>query len=264
MTALAAPLPGKKSDLGIRTVTGVAMILVALAALVYGQSPLWLLLSVAALVMMAEWAALVATPRWQMWVAITGLALPMFLEQPHLDMPTAAGLYGLGFAALIVAAITRNGRLVAGMAYAGLPTLALIYLHDQYDGIHLTLWTLAIVWATDIGAYFSGRTIGGPKLAPVMSPNKTWAGLIGGMIAALAVGFGLALLLHLPLRIAAFSGVLAVAAQCGDLYESMMKRRAGVKDSGNILPGHGGAMDRLDGVVPVACIVAVIVISGIL
>ncbi|MDB5738714.1 MAG: phosphatidate cytidylyltransferase [Sphingomonas bacterium] len=264
MSALAAPSPGRKSDLGIRTVTGIAMIVVALACLVYGQTPLWLLLSIVALVMMAEWAALIAAPRWQMWTAITGMTLPMFLEQPHLDMPTASGLYGLGIAALIVAAITRNGRLVAGMAYAGLPTLALMYLHDQYDGIHLTLWTLAIVWATDIGAYFSGRTIGGPKLAPVMSPNKTWAGLIGGMIAAIAVGFGLALLLRLPLRLAAFAGVLAVAAQGGDLYESMMKRRAGVKDSGHILPGHGGAMDRLDGVVPVACIVALIVISGML
>jgi phosphatidate cytidylyltransferase len=262
MTALTAPAR-KTSDLGIRSVTGVVMIVVALACLVYGQTPLWTLLLIAALVMMAEWAALIGAARWQSWTALTGLAIPLFLAQPHLELSGPAPFYGLAVTVPIVTLVTRRPRLAAGMLYAGLPTFALAYLHDRYDGMSLTLWTLAIVWATDIGAYFAGRSIGGPKLAPVMSPNKTWAGLIGGMIAAIAIGFLLAWLLHLPYRLAAFSGLLAVAAQAGDLYESMMKRKAGVKDSGRFLPGHGGAMDRLDGVVPVACLVGLIVALGI-
>ncbi|WP_419825364.1 phosphatidate cytidylyltransferase [Sphingomonas sp.] len=259
--AAIAPKP-KRSDLGVRTVTGLALILVALFAVAWGQTPFWLLLSVAALVMLAEWASMIAAERWQMWLSFVGLTLALLVEQPHLDIPDVFSPFVLAAAAALVAAVTRNLRLAAGMLYAGLPTLSLFFLHGQYDGIDLTLWTLAIVWATDIGAYFAGRRFGGAKLAPAISPNKTWAGLIGGIAAAGIVGLALAIMLRLPLRLAGFGGLLAIAAQAGDLYESAMKRRAGVKDSGAILPGHGGAMDRLDGVVPVACLVAAIVASG--
>lgn len=264
MTAAIRPAPKKKSDLALRSVTGIALIGIALFCLVYGQEPFWVLLSGATLVMMAEWATLIRAERWQMWLAFVGLTVPMFLSEPHAHAPVAANWYGLFAAALGVLVFTRNPRLVAGMLYAALPTLSLFYLHNQYDGIDLSLWALVIVWATDIGAYFAGRSIGGPKLAPVWSPNKTWAGLIGGMVAAIVVGFALTLVLHVQPRLAAFCGLLAVAAQTGDLFESMMKRRAGVKDSGWMLPGHGGVMDRLDGAVPVLCIVALIVASGIL
>jgi phosphatidate cytidylyltransferase len=263
MTAAATNQPGRRSDLALRSVTGVALILVAVFCLVFGRNPFWVLLSAASLVMMAEWSSLIGAARWQMWLALLGVTLALFLAQPHLDAPVVASWYGLGAATLCVAAFTRNARLAAGMLYAGLPVLSLFYIHDQYDGVDLSFWTLAVVWATDIGAYFAGRSIGGPKLAPVWSPNKTWSGLIGGMVAATVVGLGLVTVLHVQLRLAVFSGLLAVAAQMGDLYESRMKRRAGVKDSGWLLPGHGGVMDRLDGVVPVLCIVALIVASGI-
>jgi phosphatidate cytidylyltransferase len=262
MTA-AAPAARKKSDLALRSVTGVALIGIAIFCLVYGREPFWVLVSAAALIMIAEWASLIHAERWQMWLAFLGLIVPLFLDEPHSGFPVTASWVGLAVATLAVLLATRNLRLAAGMLYAGLPTLSLYYIHDQYDGIDLSVWTLAIVWATDIGAYFAGRRIGGPKLAPVLSPNKTWAGLIGGMVAALAVGFGLTLVLHVQMRLAAFAGFLAVAAQMGDLFESAMKRRAGVKDSGWMLPGHGGVMDRLDGAVPVSCIVALIVASGI-
>jgi len=264
MTAAAILAPKKKSDLALRSVTGIVLIGIAVFCLVYGGDPFWVLLSGATLVMMAEWASLIRAERWQMWLAFVGLMLPMFLSEPHVDVPATASWYALLAAALAVFAFTRNARLAAGMLYAALPTLSLFYIHDQYDGIDLSFWALAIVWATDIGAYFAGRGIGGPKLAPVWSPNKTWAGLIGGMVAAIVVGFALTLVLHVQPRLAAFCGLLAVAAQTGDLFESMMKRRAGVKDSGWMLPGHGGVMDRLDGAVPVLCIVALIVASGIL
>ena len=264
MTADTPVAPKKKSDLAIRTVTGIALILIAVACLVYGQEPFWILLSLAMLVMMGEWAGLIGAPRWQMWVALGGLLLPLLLREMHVDVPETAPWYALLAVTLAVAVFTRNFRLSAGMLYAGLPVMSLFYIHGQYDGIDLSFWTLAIVWATDIGAYFSGRTFGGPKLAPVWSPNKTWSGLIGGMIAAEVVGVALTFALHVQLRLAVLAGLLAVAAQMGDLFESQMKRRAGVKDSGKLLPGHGGVMDRLDGCVPVLCIVALIVASGYL
>jgi len=263
MTADTVSVPTKTSDLALRSVTGIILIGVALFCLVYGREPFWLLIAWAALVMIAEWASLIRAERWQMWIAFVGLIVPLFLDEPHSGFPDYASWIGLLATTIAALAITRNARLAAGMLYAGLPTLSLYYIHDQYDGIDLSVWTLAIVWATDIGAYFAGRSIGGPKLAPVWSPNKTWAGLIGGMIAALVIGFALTLVLHVQIRLVAFAGLLAVAAQMGDLFESAMKRRAGVKDSGRMLPGHGGVMDRLDGAVPVLCIVALIVASGI-
>jgi phosphatidate cytidylyltransferase len=139
--------------------------------------------------------------------------------------------------------------------------MALIFLRQQEPdnfGLLLAFWALALVWATDIGAYFSGRAIGGPKLAPRVSPSKTWAGLGGGVLAALVLGFVLHRFAGLPIQLAAASGLLAVAAQLGDLLESAMKRRAGVKDSGSLLPGHGGVMDRLDGVATAAPLAALL------
>ncbi len=263
MNGIAAAAP-RRSDLGLRTVTGLVLVAVATLCLVVGGTPFWTLVLAAALTMTVEWAGMIAAPRWQVWLAIVGVLFAMLLEHPAADTPDVAGVIGLGLASLLVLAVARAPRLALGMLYAGLPALALLYLQGQYDGIGLTLWTLAIVWATDIGAYFAGRRIGGPKLAPVLSPNKTWAGLIGGMVCAIVVGFVLARVLHVPLRLAACAGVLAIAAQGGDLYESAMKRRAGVKDSGRILPGHGGVMDRLDGVVPVACAVAALVALGVI
>jgi phosphatidate cytidylyltransferase len=139
-----------------------------------------------------------------------------------------------------------------------------MYLRGLPSGLALTLWTLAIVWATDIGAYFAGRAIGGPKLAPRISPAKTWAGLGGGVVAAGIVGLLIAVCAGLPSALHWLAAPLAVAAQAGDLFESWLKRRAGVKDSGRLLPGHGGALDRLDGVVPVATLIGALFAGGLL
>ncbi len=157
------------------------------------------------------------------------------------------------------------GWQIAGFVYALLPALALLWIRERSPvGLELLLWVFIATWSVDIGAYFAGRSIGGPKLAPSISPNKTWSGLIGGMAAATLFGGLWAWLLELPIVLLLFAAPFAIAAQMGDLFESWLKRRAGVKDSGSWLPGHGGALDRLDGLVVVATLTAVMMIAGLL
>ncbi len=146
---------------------------------------------------------------------------------------------------------TRIVWLVIGMVYIGWATATLLAFMTLFDK-KAVLILLAAVWAVDIGAYFAGRTFGGPRIAPAISPSKTWAGLIGGMIGAMLwllvgqhYGIGMAVIAW-PLGI-----FIAIVAQAGDFFESWMKRMAGLKDSSNLIPGHGGLFDRLDGLLPV-------------
>ena len=207
------------SDLALRTLSGVTLILIALGAAFLGGYTFAVLAAAAAVLMFAEWRKITA---------------------------------GWGF-----------GWTVAGFIYALLPALALLWIRDRADqGFEMLIWVFIVTWSTDIGAYFAGRAIGGPKLAPAISPNKTIAGLVGGIVSAGLAGFAWARVTHLPDILIWVAPTLAVAAQIGDLFESWMKRRAGVKDSGTWLPGHGGALDRLDGLVPVAVITAALVLGG--
>ena len=149
--------------------------------------------------------------------------------------------------------------MIAGGAYVAIPLASLISLRVDADGFLLVLWVFSVVWATDICAYFVGKKIGGPKLAPKISPKKTWSGLVGGVIGALCVGAVAAFFADdFSIRLVIFSGSLAVIAQLGDLGESMLKRYFDVKDSGSIIPGHGGLLDRVDGLVPVVPLVLVV------
>lgn len=239
------------------------MIAVALAALWFGGIAFWLLTVVAALFMMAEWSDLHgATPKHKR-LSQYALSVPLALMAPASVLIETHDFFTLGLlagAAFFVVIVTSRPGLAAGVLYCGLPAFALVVLRRHEDGLLLASWAMALVWATDIGAFFAGRTIGGPKLAPAISPNKTWAGLIGGVIAAALFGWALATWAGLAWPLAAASPALAVLAQIGDLYESTLKRRAGVKDSGNVLPGHGGVLDRLDGLVPVAPVAALLVL----
>ena len=140
-----------------------------------------------------------------------------------------------------------------GTLYVGAACLAFLWLRNvPQQGREVVFWLLAVVWATDIGAYFAGRGIGGPKLAPSISPNKTWAGLIGGALSAALVGVLAAGFLAGEAMLLVVGGMLlAIVAQGGDLLESWCKRRFGVKDSSHIIPGHGGILDRADGLLAV-------------
>ena len=150
------------------------------------------------------------------------------------------------------------GWKVGGFFYALAPAIALLWIRERdAHGLELLLWVFLVTWSTDIGAYFAGRTFGRTKLAPSISPNKTWAGLYGGIAAAALIGGAWVLATGLGKPLLVLAPILAASAQAGDLFESWMKRRAGVKDSGNWLPGHGGLLDRLDGLVPVAVLTAI-------
>ena len=161
--------------------------------------------------------------------------------------------------AAMAAMIRKRAWLGWGVVYAGLPSVALVWLRgDDLAGRQLLLALLLVVWAIDITAYAFGRTIGGPLLIPAISPKKTWAGLAGGMIGAMLVGGTLSVYLQFSQLwlIVPFCAVLAVVEQAGDFLESWVKRRWGAKDSSGLIPGHGGVMDRVDGLLAAGLVVA--------
>jgi phosphatidate cytidylyltransferase len=153
---------------------------------------------------------------------------------------------------------------VFGVTYVGLALFGLWRVREiETYGLIWALWLFLVVWATDVGAYVFGRTIGGPKIAPKISPSKTWAGLLGGtvMVAVVMNVMFYGFLTNYSPKISGiisvgfvWGGPLAFLAQAGDFFESWMKRRAGVKDSGSLIPGHGGLFDRVDGLLPVAIV----------
>ena len=254
--------PMKPGNLLSRVVVGVFLAAIAIADIWVGGPAFMLMIAAAVGIVFWEWGALHLTPVAWRTAGIAVLAGVSVLA--HLDQPLAA-LAVLGGAILLfvlLSVLTRMpGKrwLSTGLAYAGLPAVALIWLRGQPDGFALVMWTMALVWATDIFAYFAGRAIGGPKIWRAVSPNKTWAGLAGGMLAAGLFSALFGLHRGWPQSFVALmllGMALAAVAQAGDFFESWLKRRAGVKDSGRILAGHGGMMDRVDGLVPVACLVA--------
>lgn len=181
-------------------------------------------------------------------VALATAGLPAWALLP-LAIMTALAL-GLG-----------HGWLARGVVYAGLTGIAMVALRSASgDGLNAILFVIAVVWATDILAYFTGRAIGGPKLWPRISPKKTWSGAIGGLVGAVICGVGVAIYAGAPslMPVALVAAVMSVASQAGDLYESHIKRVFGVKDSGTLIPGHGGVMDRVDGVIFAVVLAAII------
>lgn len=252
------------SELTQRILVGVILVVVAVAEIWFGGFAFWMLVTAGGLIMVSEFAGLLKVSNEHRRMAMFAMCLPLGVLAP---LALGPGFFALGLVfgmAIAVASVSRNAALGGGLVYVGLPILALLWLREMPEnGLVLTFWALSLVWATDIGAYFAGRTIGGPKIAPAISPSKTWAGLVGGMAMATLLGLGFNRWLGLPVPLVWATPFLAVAAQVGDFFESWMKRRAGVKDSGTLLPGHGGVLDRLDGVVTVAPLAALLVALGL-
>ena len=267
MAAEATPTPGGWQDLATRTLVGLLLAALAGTAVFFGGWPFRTLVLVAGILILLEWYGM--THVEPMALRVVGVAL--FAAMGLAAVLSADFLWGFLAVSSVIAGgamgisyLLRQRSLFwagLGLAYATIPCAALLYLRAEPKlGEAVVLWTIAVVAATDTGAYFTGRLIGGPKLLPSISPKKTWAGLIGGMVCAAGAGVALA---HWhggfqPPRIAALSALVALIAQSGDLTESALKRNFGVKDSGRILPGHGGVMDRLDGLAFAAPIVALL------
>ncbi len=182
------------------------------------------------------------------------------------DFPAAAiGIIAAGTVAVFLIGRMSEKRSLAwwsasGVFYAGLPAVALIWLRgDEAYGTLAVIYLFVIVWTTDIAAYFFGRLIGGPRLAPRISPKKTWAGLIGGVLTAGVTGLVFAFATGLDMTwLGAMAVGFALVAQLGDLGESAIKRVFGKKDSSSLIPGHGGILDRIDGLVSVAVLAALV------
>lgn len=251
--------PVKSSGLKLRILSAAVMLPVAIAATWLGGWFFATLVALAGIAMLWEWGRLPGN--LAMNVVVSGSLA--FIAGLYLCLSSnpAAG-FGLIIVISPIIALLQRKKFVwhaFGFPYIALPCLALLWLREGADnGLILVFWLLVVVWATDIGAYFAGRTIGGPKLIPRISPNKTWAGLIGGMAAAgIAGGLMARLEPQLPaVGLAIFGAVLAVVAQAGDFTESAIKRRCGVKDSSHLIPGHGGVLDRLDGLLFAAPVAA--------
>ena len=279
MTDASAGTP--PSDLSTRFAAGIFMAAIACLAIWYGGWPFRALGAAAAVVMMIEWCAMHKAPRLWAWVG-GALLLVLLLGaieyyypavMPTLDPDTEIAIDlddfdavlwvwgGIAAVGVLLGLAARRAAIGWGFVYIAVPTFSLLVLSWAYSG--LVFWVMGVTWATDIFAYFAGRAIGGPKLAPRISPNKTWAGLVGGMIGAGLAGWGVSWLFNLGFPFLWIGAPMGAVAQAGDLYESWVKRRHGVKDSGTILPGHGGVLDRLDGLLAVAVATMILILMGL-
>ena len=254
--------PGGAGDgLMLRVVSAAVLAPLAVGTAYWGGWPFLIFWTIAACVIEWEWRKLVAVPNSfgsQVIGAAIGLA-GLFALLGQLEGSALA--LAIGVAVEAVFARPRRVWAAAGVLYAGLPLVACVLLRrDQSYGFTAILFLFGVVWATDIVAYFVGRRIGGPKLWPAVSPNKTWSGAVGGALGAVAAGLAIAACSYRPngLAVGGLALILSAASQAGDLFESWVKRRFGVKDASHVIPGHGGVMDRLDGFVAAAVVAAVI------
>jgi phosphatidate cytidylyltransferase len=239
-----------------------ALVLAPVAiAIAYAGGWLWTLLATLATIgLYVEWLAIVGAVQ-RSRVVMSGVAAlaasGLSLASDRIE--AAFVILAAGLAAVALLTPQRRIWAAAGFFYAAAAQAASVLVRlDQGYGFIALMLILLVVWASDIGGYFAGRGIGGPKLWPRVSPNKTWAGAIGGFAASLviAVGFAAAGFGKTgPLLL--LSAALSIASQLGDLFESAVKRRFGVKDSSNLIPGHGGLLDRLDGLVAALVLAAI-------
>ena len=246
-------------NLGMRVAA--ALVLAPLAiAVAYAGGWLWTtLVTLTAIGLYFEWLSVVGarTPRLVTAGAAALAMAGLLFATGRIDASILVLVVGL--AGVMVVSPERRLWTAAGFGYAAAAEFASVLVrHDQAYGFVALILILLVVWVTDIGGYFAGRGIGGPKLWSRVSPRKTWAGAIGGFAASLAVAAGFAVMgLGKTGPMLLLAAVLSIASQLGDLFESAVKRRFGVKDSSHIIPGHGGLLDRLDGFVAAIVLAAI-------
>lgn len=266
---MARPAPdGRGGELQRRILSAAILAPVALLAVHLGGIALALLMVAAAGALGWEWSRLCgfAPPRplgVSLIVLLVAMVIAAQVGEAYDASAAVLAIVAAGMAAASMVWATASLRWSAvGLLYLGLPCVALLWLRAA--GADHVFWVLCVTWAADIGAFFTGRAIGGPRLAPAISPNKTWSGFFGGMAAAAAIGgiFGAALGTQGWSAAAAAALAVALAAVMGDLAESGLKRRFGAKDAGNLIPGHGGVLDRLDSLLLAAPMAALLLAAG--
>ncbi len=254
----------------VRILSALIMAPLAIGGVWFGPPYFELLIALAAGLMAWEWRKLVSRKDYGFSGGVlTAFVLAVIGVASFGQTEPALWGVGIGFLLLIMIAwkevFANKLWTSSGLLYIGIPCVALSWVRNDWQGGRdLVLWLFCVVWATDIGAYLVGKAIGGPRLAPVISPNKTWAGLLGGMGCASGIGALLVVGSEAldPWPAAALGGATAIVAQGGDLLESWVKRHFGVKDSGRIIPGHGGVLDRVDGILMVAPVLALLGLFG--
>jgi phosphatidate cytidylyltransferase len=266
---------GAGSELSRRVASAIVLVLVALAATWFGGWPFAMIWLAAGIVIAMEAIEMAARPRGRSLIVISAVGLTLLAVIARLGSPSWAALAVVlvTLAALTLTAMSRTDRLwaIAGWLYAAIVVWVPITVRDRPDlALAAILWMFAVVWSTDIAAFFVGRRLGGPKLWRRVSPGKTWSGFAGGLVAATLAGIAVAMIARehgsaLPFglgAVAAVSALASIVAQLGDLGESALKRHFAVKDSGHLIPGHGGVMDRLDGFVAVAFLVGIALLGA--
>ncbi len=258
---------GAGHELRVRAISAGLLAPVAVAAALAGGLVFAVLVLVVALGLAWEWGSLVAVPAWSSAVTVTLAWLAAVLHGPF------SALAVLALAVPVIAAVwairrpgpTKAAWAIGGALYIGVPAVALLALRARpEDGAILVLGLLFVVWATDTAAFLVGRAIGGARLVPRWSPGKTWAGALGGIagagaVAALGTAFGLA---ETPLLLIMLAIILSIVSQLGDVAESVIKRHFRRKDSGALIPGHGGLFDRLDSLLAAAPVLALVMALG--
>ena len=259
---MAAPVAEVQPDtFSTRVLSALVLAPVALGLVWLGGWYFTGLIVVAGVLMVPEWDRLCQGPGRGFHVLVLSAALigvGMSVKFGQWQIAAGVALTGVVLY-MLLSDSSRRSWSVLGAVYILIPMGALLWIRlDPQWGLLTVVWMLLTVWATDTGAYFAGKSIGGPKMAPRFSPNKTWAGLFGGIIAAVVSSMVLGQIAGAgtPALLGLFGALAAVAGQVGDVFESAIKRHFGVKDSGTIIPGHGGLFDRLDSLLFVATIVA--------
>jgi phosphatidate cytidylyltransferase len=252
-------------NLWLRVASAAILAPLAIGAAWLGDWPFTVFWGLAAIAVWWEWIGLIEPSGRNVLLAtgICALVLQGIMFESG-NPSIALMIVALGVLAGIVTAGKRALAVAGGLLYASVLLMATIIVRsgDAY-GFAAILLLFAIVWGTDIGGFFAGRAFGGPKLAPAISPKKTWSGAIGGTIVGIAAAIGVALMFSLPnpVMIGIVALILSIASQGGDLFESWLKRHFDVKDSSGLIPGHGGVMDRLDGFIFAVTVAALIGVS---
>ena len=257
------------TNLGVRVASATVLVPTALAAvwfdtgLAAGGWPFLVLVAVAVALLSIEWGGMsapYAPIRVSTAVTVAILAGVFLAHRDHMWLAWGGLLLGGVASALVARGVAeRPSDAAFGVFYIGIACICLIWLRTMPQGQWWTLMLFAITWTADIAAFAVGSALKGPKLWPRFSPNKTWSGFVGGLLFAMAVGALMTIIPAFELNMAAGAlvGLLGgLATMAGDLWESALKRRFGVKDSGNLIPGHGGLLDRVDGLLFAVVIIA--------